>query len=1069
MADKQKVAVLGGGVASIVAAYELTSTPELRQRYEVTVYQLGWRLGGKCASGRNAERGSRIEEHGLHIWFGFYDNAFRIIRDLYEELGRDPDAPLATWRDAFKPCDDIVLYEHYAGRWKGWSFHVPRNPLTPGDPVALPDFWAIAHTMLEYLVQRWAALKSVNPSVAQALRPGPSRLPFGVDRLAADLVSDLLRCGGAGPEQAIVDALGLAARLQARGAGPTEADSSFLWKALDDFKHWLWKTVVRPHADDDDLRIFFTMLDVGSTLLQGIIEDRLIEQGFDSVNGEDLRAWLRRHGAQPITVGEGPFVQALYDMAFAYEHGDISRPNMAAGTAIQDLLRLMFTYRGAVCFKMQAGMGDTVFTPFYEVLKRRGVQFKFFHWVSGLSLDADKRFIEEIEVVSQVELTGSDYDPLVTVKELACWPNEPCWEQIKDGEKIRAQGVNLEWQVNPLARAPQTLRRGHDFDLVVLGISVAALSDICQELIQDAGNPRFRAMIENSHTVMTQAFQLWLARPLHRLGWPFDENSIMTAYTEPLDTYADMTQLLARECWKPEDEVHDIAYFCGVLKDAAVDETQEQADARVRDQALGYLGGDVERIWPDSMNRSGTDFDWRNLFDPDRGRGPARFDTQFWRANLQPTERYVLTPAGSVQYRLQADQSGYDNLTLTGDWTKTGLDGGCVEAAVMAGMQASRAICGVPGAIVGEDQTWLAGPTGQPAWGPPSPTAQLPPYVEYGGLATCPSPVTCQDATLYSFFLAADFDLLTELCQNVFSGPSGGQIELYPLTRYVMLSFGIVQRIRPQLAPWSRMGYATESQVAVWIPVLARRHSSSGGAVDSIGFFVPYMWVDNPLSLSGGREIYGYAKNWGWIGLPTSGPVQTLTLDAYGGNYGSGQPAGQHRLIEVTATGSSAAGGARASEARDAPAPGASAALREVHWDNLDDAVNYTQDLLTRRAPGLLALPGLSGQPELRLPDALFAQIKLSGGPPNFFLKQFRDVADGRRARAQQITRAGVTVNRISAKPLLGDFAVRLQQLDSHPLTSELGLQDQVVPGGLEIKMDFVLDDGDVLWQARAL
>ena len=49
-----KVAILGGGVGGMTAAFELTATPELRERYDVTVYQLGWRLGGKGASGRNA-------------------------------------------------------------------------------------------------------------------------------------------------------------------------------------------------------------------------------------------------------------------------------------------------------------------------------------------------------------------------------------------------------------------------------------------------------------------------------------------------------------------------------------------------------------------------------------------------------------------------------------------------------------------------------------------------------------------------------------------------------------------------------------------------------------------------------------------------------------------------------------------------------------------------------------------------------------------------------------------------------------------------------------------------------
>ena len=71
-----RVAILGGGAGGVTAAFELTATPDLREQYEVTVYQRGWRLGGKGASGRNQERGQRIEEHGLHMWMGFYEQAF---------------------------------------------------------------------------------------------------------------------------------------------------------------------------------------------------------------------------------------------------------------------------------------------------------------------------------------------------------------------------------------------------------------------------------------------------------------------------------------------------------------------------------------------------------------------------------------------------------------------------------------------------------------------------------------------------------------------------------------------------------------------------------------------------------------------------------------------------------------------------------------------------------------------------------------------------------------------------------------------------------------------------------
>ena len=88
-----KVAVLGGGCGGLAAAWALTATPELRERFDVTVYERSWALGGKGASGRmpnssgDGVRGQRIHEHGLHIWFGFYVHAFRMLRDAYQESG----------------------------------------------------------------------------------------------------------------------------------------------------------------------------------------------------------------------------------------------------------------------------------------------------------------------------------------------------------------------------------------------------------------------------------------------------------------------------------------------------------------------------------------------------------------------------------------------------------------------------------------------------------------------------------------------------------------------------------------------------------------------------------------------------------------------------------------------------------------------------------------------------------------------------------------------------------------------------------------------------------------------
>jgi uncharacterized protein with NAD-binding domain and iron-sulfur cluster len=58
---RQKIAVLGGGLGSLTTVYGLTSEPGWRDKYDITVYQMGWRLGGKGASGRNRQQNMRIE------------------------------------------------------------------------------------------------------------------------------------------------------------------------------------------------------------------------------------------------------------------------------------------------------------------------------------------------------------------------------------------------------------------------------------------------------------------------------------------------------------------------------------------------------------------------------------------------------------------------------------------------------------------------------------------------------------------------------------------------------------------------------------------------------------------------------------------------------------------------------------------------------------------------------------------------------------------------------------------------------------------------------------------------
>ena len=77
---KQKITIIGGGIGGLTAAYELTD-PKLQNKYDITLYQMGWRLGGKCATGRNQDRNMRIEEHGIHAFAGSYYNGLTMMKN----------------------------------------------------------------------------------------------------------------------------------------------------------------------------------------------------------------------------------------------------------------------------------------------------------------------------------------------------------------------------------------------------------------------------------------------------------------------------------------------------------------------------------------------------------------------------------------------------------------------------------------------------------------------------------------------------------------------------------------------------------------------------------------------------------------------------------------------------------------------------------------------------------------------------------------------------------------------------------------------------------------------------
>ena len=254
---KTKVAVLGGEVSAMTAAFELTSTQELRDKYDVTVYQMGWRLGGKGASGRNAEYGERIEEHGLHIWFGFYENAFQAMDRLYREMGRSPNQPLATWRDAFKPTDDIVLFDQYKDQWIPGQFHIPRNNSLPTANTVLPTFWDMSQMAMGWA---WEVIEDLLDNQKFLFPNNPKTDDWKAPDWFAEVAKDVKVDFSALEHNVEFAPFIIAHKLaEARSKFPEkyteEAHYGYFCEHSHSFMTWLWEKVVQPNIDNDVLRV----------------------------------------------------------------------------------------------------------------------------------------------------------------------------------------------------------------------------------------------------------------------------------------------------------------------------------------------------------------------------------------------------------------------------------------------------------------------------------------------------------------------------------------------------------------------------------------------------------------------------------------------------------------------------------------------------------------------------------------------------------------------------------------------------------------------------------------------
>lgn len=728
-----RVAIVGGGCAGMAAAWQLQQLNLQRAagaagvaspRYAISVYESSFRLGGKGASVRD-EHG-RIIEHGLHVWLGFYENAFRLMRQVYDaaaQQGLGPQAARDIDRLVFGSVDDAFSPEPHIGvasprrngDWQVWAGFLPPMKGQPGEPL---DEDSNPFTWWGYTARALALVKALLLSTWAGAGHSPERsaldeaveLDFGgagLDSPGAwvDRLTRMARVGVLGSAAGLLQGMTLLENWL-RDSNPAPQLAPRVFRFIEALARQARLQLADLVTVDETLRRKTEIIDLVLTILVGLYRDRVVfsRQGLDKIDHVDYRDWLRSHGATHGALAS-PLVTGIYDLVFAYRDGRHDRPALSAAQAVRGALRMFFTYRGSMFWRMNAGMGDVVFAPLFRVLVQQGVQFHFRHELRHIDFGDDA-------VPQQVQ--ALHFDTRGSARSLAV-----SW--AADGRRpahwpLDAAGCWLPEAASPFKPAARTgrvtLAVGEDFDAVVFACGIDPFVAACGETASRHARPTsaffkahkaWDAMRREVATVATRSAQLWLDQDLDQLGW--DRGPVivagLAAHTPDtpargFETWADMSHLVGTEHQHPQrtkdgDRVRSIAYFCGAMPDGSA--RAQQADARAALRELLRQG--LQPLWPAAFGRGRNAA--AHLVSADGRRvGADQLDDQLLVLNRSGSERYTQALPGSGTARVSPLDGTLVNATIAGDWTDAGFNAGCVETAVMSGLLAAHALSGAP-------------------------------------------------------------------------------------------------------------------------------------------------------------------------------------------------------------------------------------------------------------------------------------------------------------------------------------------------------------------------------------
>jgi hypothetical protein len=305
----------------------------------------------------------------------------------------------------------------------------------------------------------------------------------------------------------------------------------------------------------------------------------------------------------------------------------------------------------------------------------------------------------------------------------------------------------------------------------------------------------------------------------------------------------------------------------------------------------------------------------------------------------------------------------------------------------------------------------------------------LPPFIELPGSSVYQHPFPLNGMNGQALLLHADYEQLRRTTDIWLNSVAGSEYRYVPLLPFVICNPVWINRIE-----WTPagQGWMRESDFNFAYTVACFK----GRELSHVAMAQAYLVVDNPLTVSSGREIFGFRKVFGTMEY-LAGTYQPVAASTWVRKETS--PDAEVELAEV---------------ARILPPPGWPAATRNADWEDLKQ--------LAELAIGDLVLDAMTAVLHL---IELFRSQNMTVA----YLLQLRDVEYPTSASYQAILESPMQITKLHGAWFLPPgYKVQLTNYPSYPLISDLGIRVDGsgvadVALGFQTYWDCVLQPGRVV------